>query len=129
MAEYDDSIADVLKRTLHDVQELVRGEIALAKTEMREEMRRLGGGVAALAVAAVSALIAVVFLLTAVAWAVSIGFDWPAWAGFAVVGALVLFVAVVLGLVGRNRLVGKRAMPRTMDTMKENAEWMKARTS
>ena len=129
MAEYDDSIADVLKRTLHDVQELVRGEIALAKTEMREEVRRVGAGFAALAVAAVSALIAVVFLLTAVAWAISIGFGWAAWAGFAVVGAVVLIVAAVLGLVGRNRLVGKRAMPRTMDTMKENAEWMKARTS
>ena len=129
MAEYDDSIADVLKKTLHDVQELVRGEVALAKAEMREEMRRVGSGVAALVVAAVSALIAVVFLLTAVAWAISDGFGWPAWTGFAVVGGVVLIVAAVLGFVGRNRLTGTRPMPRTMDTMKENAEWMKARTS
>ena len=129
MAEYDDSIADVLKRTLHDVQELVRGEVALAKAEMRGEMRRMGSGVAALAVAAVSALIAVVFLLTAVAWAISTGFGWPAWTGFALVGAVVLIVAAVLGVVGRNRLTATPPMPRTMDTLKENAEWMKARTS
>lgn len=129
MAEYDDSIADVLKRTLHDAQELVRGEIALAKTEMREEMRRVGRGAVALAAAAVAGIIAVVFLLTAVAWGISIGFGWPAWSGFAVVGAVVTIVAAVLAYLGRNRLVGQRAMPRTLDTMKENAEWMKTRTS
>ena len=129
MAEYDNSIADVLKRTLLDAQELVRGEIALAKAEMREEVRRMGSAVAALAVAAVAALIAVVFLLTAVAWGISSGFGLAAWVGFASVGAVVAIVAAVLGYTGRSRLMGQRAMPRTLDTMKENAEWMKARTS
>ena len=55
MTGYDQSIADVIKGTLRDAQDLVRGEIALAKAELREEVNRVGRGVAALAAAGVRA--------------------------------------------------------------------------
>jgi len=128
MPEYDNSIADVLKRALQDAQDLVRGEVALAKAEMREEMRRLGAGMAALAVAAVAALVAIVFLLAAAAWALAAILSWPVWAGYAIVGAVVLLIAIVVGLMGRSRLAAQPHMPRTVETMKENMEWMRART-
>lgn len=129
MTGYENSIADVIRSTIHDAQELVRGEIALAKAELRDEVRRIGAGVAALAVAAVAALIAVIFLLTAAAWGIAAGFNIPAWAGFLVVGAVVLIGAAVLGMMGRKRLNGQRHLPLTMDTMKENMQWTRARTS
>ena len=129
MAEYDGSMADVLKRALHDAQDLMRSEIALAKIEMREEVQRVGAGMMSLAAAAAAALMAGMILLMALAWGIAALFVWPVWAGFALVGVLVLVVAGVLAMVGRNRLTSRRPMPRTMDTMKENVEWMKARTS
>jgi uncharacterized membrane protein len=129
MNSKDDSIADVLKNAVRDAQDLVRGEIALARAEFREEVRRVGAGVAALAAAAVAALIAVVFLLTAAAWGISTGLGWPSWAGFAVVGGVVTLVALVLAYVGRRRVSGERHMRRTVDTLKENMEWMRSRTS
>ncbi len=124
--QHSPSIADVLRDTITDAQELVRGEIALAKAEMRAEVKRLGAGATALAAAAVLALIGVVFLLTALAWAMPALLGWPAWAGFALVGGLVLVVATVLGLMGRRRFSGERYMPLTMDTMKENLAWTRA---
>ena len=129
MGGHDDSIADLLRSTIRDAQELVRGEVALARAELREEARRIGAGAAALAAAAVAAVIAAVFLLTAVAWAIADVFGWPAWAGFAGVGAVVAIAGLVLAKRGRNRLNGDRHMPRTVDTMKENFRWMRARTS
>ena len=129
MPEYDRSIVDVLKTALNDAQDLIRGEIALARAELRAEARRLAAGAAALVTAAVAALIAVVFLLTAAAWAFVALFDWPAWTGFAIVGFLVAVAAGALAMVGRNRLAAGRHMPLTVDTMKENMEWMRARTS
>ena len=129
MAEYDQTLADVLKSTVRDAQDLIRGEIALAKTEFREEVRRIGVAVAALAAGAVAALIAVVFLLTALAWGLAAAFAWPAWTGFAVVSLLVAVAAVVLLVMGRSRLARERHMPLTVDTLKENMEWMRARTS
>lgn len=129
MTGYENSIADVIRSTIHDAQELVRGEIALAKAELRDEVKRIGAGVAALAVAAAAALIAVIFLLTAAAWGISAAFNMPAWVGFAVVGAVVLIAAAVLAMMGRTRLNGQRHLPLTMDTLKENMQWTRARTS
>ncbi len=127
MNGYDQSIADLIRTTIHDAQDLVRGEIALAKAEMRQEMRRVGAGVAALAAAAVAGVIAIVFLLTAVAWGIPAALDWAPWTGFAIVGLVVLIVAATLGLIGKNRFNGERRMPLTVETMKENMQWTRAR--
>ena len=120
---YDQGIVDAIRSTIRDAQDLVRGEIALAKAELRHEVSRIGRGVAALAAAAVAGLIALVFLLTAVAWAITSAAEWPAWAGFALVGTIVLIVAAALGMMGKKRINGERHMPLTVDTMKENMQW------
>jgi hypothetical protein len=129
MRTEDRSIADVLSSAVHDAQDLVRGEIALAKAELRDEVKRAGAGAAALAAAGVAAMIGIVMLLTAVAWAISELAGWPVWAGFGVVAVVVLLVAGILAYVGKNRLASERRMPLTVDTMKENMKWMRARTS
>jgi uncharacterized membrane protein YqjE len=129
MANYDSSIAEVLKDAVRDAQDLVRGEIALAKAEAREEASRFGIGAALMAGAAVTAVIAIVLLMTTIAWAISEISGWPVWAGFGSVTVLTLLIAAVLGVVGRNRLTSARHMPRTVDTLKESVQWMRARTS
>lgn len=126
MNGYDQSITDVIRSTIHDAQDLVRSEIALAKAELRQEVSRIGGGVAALAAAAVFAIVALVFLLAALAWAIPAMAGWAPWTGFAIVGAAVLVAAAVLGMMGRGRLVAERRMPLTVDTMKENMRWTSA---
>jgi hypothetical protein len=40
-----------------------------------------------------------------------------------------LLLAPVLAYAGRRQLVAGRHLPRTTDTMKENAQWIRARTS
>jgi hypothetical protein len=127
MNGYDQSIADVIRTTIHDAQDLVRGEIALAKAELRQEVRRVGAGAAMLAAAGVAALIATVFLLSAVAWGIPAALGWAPWTGFAIVGAFVLIVAAVLGMMGKGRFNGEPRMPLTMETMKENMQWTRAR--
>jgi hypothetical protein len=128
MASYDPSIAELVKTAVRDAQDLVRSEIALAKAEARAEVRRIGLGAAFLAAAALAAVIGVVFLLTAAAWAISELLAWPAWAGFAIVTLAALLAAGALAAVGRRRMRAERPMPRTMDTLKENVQWMRART-
>ena len=129
MATQDASITDVIKTAVRDAQDLVRGEIALAKAEARQEVRRLGAGAALLAGAALAGVIGIILLLTAAAWGISEGLGWPVWAGFAIVTAVVLIVAGALAYLGRARLQAERRMPLTADTLKENMEWMRARTS
>ena len=58
MAAQDQSIVDLLKTALSDGQELIRSELVLAKTELRQEMSRIQVGIGAFAVAAVAAIVA-----------------------------------------------------------------------
>jgi uncharacterized membrane protein YqjE len=129
MATYEPSIADLLKNAVRDAQDLVRGEIALAKAEVRQEVSRLGAGAAMLAGAALAAVVAILFLMTTIAWAISEGFGWPVWSGFGIVTLLMVLAAIALGWSGKKRITAARHMPRTVDTLKENMQWMRARTS
>jgi len=129
MANHESSIADLIKDAVRDARDLVRSEIALAKSEARQEVRRLGVSAALLVAAAITGIIGLVFLLTAVAWGISEGLQWPVWAGFGIVTVLVLIVSGVLAYMGRARLRSERHMPRTVDTLKEDMEWIRARTS
>lgn len=128
MASHEPSIADVIKSALRDAQDLVRGEIALAKAEAREELGRISTGAALLAGAAAAAVLGLVFLLATIAWAISEVLAWPVWAGFGIVTVLALILAGILAYMGKSRLTAARHMPRTIDTLKENMEWMRART-
>ena len=65
--QQDTSIVDDIRSAVRDAQDLVRGEIALAKAEARQEVRRLGAGAALLAGAALAGVIGIVFLLTTLA--------------------------------------------------------------
>jgi hypothetical protein len=129
MTAYDESLAAALKRAVQDAQELISAEVALAKAELRAEVRRIAMAAGALAGAAVAALMALVFVLTAAAWGIADWLEWPAWAGFAGVALVLALAAAALGLIARARVVGRQPMPLTVETLKENAQWMRARTS
>ena len=129
MSGYDQSIADLLRTTFQDAQDLIRGEVALAKAELRHEVTRLRAAALSLAIAAMAGMIAVIFLLTAVAWAIPLLTGWSTWTGFAIVGAVALLSAATLGIMGRNTLSSTRPMPLTMEAMKENMRWTQPQKS
>jgi uncharacterized membrane protein YqjE len=128
MASEPQSVVDVIHRAIRDAHELVRDEIALAKAEAREEISRLTRAITLVAGAAASGVMGLVFLLTAVAWAVSEELEWPVWSGFLIVAVTMLILAGVLAAAGRARVRRTQRMPLTVETLKENAEWMRAHT-
>lgn len=129
MAAQETSFSDVVKQALHDARDLVRSEIALAKAEAREEVSRLAVGAGLIAGGVVAGAIGLVLLTITIAWAISEGLAWPVWAGFGIVTIAMLIIAAILAFVGKRRLTATRHMPRTVDTLKENAQWMRTRMS
>lgn len=97
------SLGSMVKGVAEDVSTLVRGEIELAKTEIRETAKTAASGGALLAVAGVTAFLGVIFLLLTLAW-VLVQLGLPIWAGFGIVTLLLVLVAVVLFAVGRKQL-------------------------
>jgi hypothetical protein len=114
---------------VRDAQDLVRSEIALAKAEIREEGRRAARGASLMASAGIAAVLALAFLMSTLAWGLSEAFAWPAWTGFAAVTGLLLIVAGILFVAGRRAFGVEKHLPRTTAILKENSEWLRARTS
>src|SRR5262245_44848937 len=111
MAVYESTILDVVKSAIRDAQDLVRGEIALAKSELRDELKRLATGAGALVAGAVMGIVAVVFLFATIAWAIASVAQWPLWAGLGIVTLLAVVIAVALVSLGRARFTAERHLP------------------
>lgn len=128
MASHEESIPDLIRGTIRDGIGIVRDEILLARAELREEVVRVKSGlITVLAAIGVGAL-AVIMLLQTIAWGAVDAFDWPAWAGFGIVALPLILIAAVLAMMSRSLLSRERYMPKSVDTLKENAEWLRART-
>ena len=103
------TIGQLVADATHDLEGIVRGEIALAKAEVTDGAKVLGKGAGLLAGAAFLALIGFVFLLHSAAWGIS---TWlPVWAGYLIVAVVVLIVGVILGLLGKKALDQARPAP------------------
>jgi uncharacterized membrane protein YqjE len=92
------SLGDLVALAAKDVSQLIRYEIDLAKTELKDDVQRIGLAAALSGVAAFVACLVLVLLSIALAFGlVALGI-W-AWAAFLIVaGAYVLFAVLVLGI-------------------------------
>jgi uncharacterized membrane protein YqjE len=99
----DASIGELVAGIQQDLTELVRGQIELAKAELRESAARAGLGAGMIALAAFLVLLAIVMISIALGYGlVALGLH-PGWA-FLIVAVFYLLLAVVLGLLARSRL-------------------------
>ena len=94
----DQSLGDLVALAAKDVSQLIRYEIDLAKTELKDDVQRIGLAGALGGVAAFVACLVLVLLSIALAFGlVALGI-W-AWAAFLIVaGVYVLFAVLVLGI-------------------------------
>jgi uncharacterized membrane protein YqjE len=128
MAPHDESIPDLIRGTIRDGMALVRDEVVLVRTELAAEYARIKGGLITAMTAAVAGVLAAVMLLGTIAWGVVDAFEWPPWAGYATVSLPLLVIALVLGMRSKTMLSRDRYLPKTTETLKENAQWIRART-
>jgi Putative Actinobacterial Holin-X, holin superfamily III len=125
---HNESIPDLIRGTIRDGIGLLRDEVVLVRTELREEFTRIKSGLMTAAAAAIVGVFAAIMILNTMAWGLSYAFEWPPWAGFAIVALPLTVAAVVLAMMGRTRLARDRYLPKSVETLKENAEWIRART-
>jgi uncharacterized membrane protein YqjE len=127
MAAGDRSLSDVFQDILRTVQEIVRSEVRLAKTEIREEAAKAKSSTLLLGAGAVTAIIAMLFLLLTIVYALARVM--PSWAAALIVRAGLAVVASVILKAGIRRFKKIHPTPeRTVGTIKENVEWAKQHT-
>jgi uncharacterized membrane protein YqjE len=123
------STGELVRELSEQASTLVRKEIELAKVEMTEKGRQAGIGVVLLVGAGVAGLAMLgaltAFLIVALDEAV------PGWAAALIVTAMWAVVGVALALVGRQKLreAGPAVPEKTVETLKEDIEWLRHPTS
>jgi uncharacterized membrane protein YqjE len=122
-AKNERSIGDVLRDIATNIQEMVRSEIRLARVELTEQGQKFVTAARVLAIGAVVALYGVGFVLLAGLFALELVL--PAWAAAVILGAVLLIGAGIAVSAGLHRLKEVKAPVKTMQTVKEDALWIK----
>jgi Putative Actinobacterial Holin-X, holin superfamily III len=119
------STAELVKELSHEVSQLVREEIALAKAEMTQKGKHAGvaagmlSGAAVLGLAAVGGSMAFLMLVLD-SWM-------PGWLAALIVTVIYAAVAAVLALRGKERIshATPPAPTQTIESVKEDVQWAK----
>ncbi|TDO69395.1 putative superfamily III holin-X [Kribbella sp. VKM Ac-2571] len=124
----DESVGELVSQLTTDLGQLTRQELALAKAELQTEAKKAGKGAGMLGGAAVAGWLAALFLSLTVMWALDEAMD-LIWAAL-VVAAIWAIAAAVLAMTGRKELQEVNPKPdQTVESLKEDAKWLKTRKS
>jgi len=112
---------------VHETTDLVRKEIALAKSEMSQKATQVKSGVTCVAVGGALLFAALLFFLhAAVAWVAILMPDAPAWAPALIVAAVVAVIGAIVLLIGRSSLQSTNLAPRrTVESLRRDTRIVK----
>ena len=122
------SIGELIGNISNDLSQLFRQEVDLAKAELKEEAGKAGKAAGMLGGAAFAGYLAVVLLSFALVFGLANVID-AGWAAL-IVAVLWGVIGAVLYTSGRKKIKDVDPVPhRTVDTIKEDAQWLKNPTS
>jgi uncharacterized membrane protein YqjE len=123
----DQSLSQLISRTSSDLATLFRKEVELAKIEIRDDVRHTAKAGSMFGAAGFAGYLAAVLASLAVVFALDLAM--PLWAAFLIVAVLFALVGFVLFRQARTRMSEFTLGPeQTMETIKEDIEWAKARS-
>jgi hypothetical protein len=120
------TLAQLVGELVVDAKQLLRQELALAKHEMHEEVRKtkialvsFGVGAGIGAIGGLLLIVMVVHLLNALT-------ELPLWTCYGIVGGVCAIAGIVLLYRGEHQITQIDLVPeQTVETMKENVRWIK----
>ena len=122
------SLGEIFSDVTQNLTTLIRQEMDLAKTEMKEEVAKVGKGAGLLGGAGLAGW----FLLLFVSLTLMYGLDefLPIWVAALIVTVIWGVIAAVLALSGKKAIKeANPQLPETQQTLKEDVQWARAQKS
>ena len=121
------SVGTLLKQLMREVPALLTNEIALAKSEMRENMQQTKAGMASVATGGAVLMGGFVMLLLAGVYALS-NVVAP-WLAALIVGAVATLIGFAMVQAGKKKLQSESLRPdRTIDSLRRDKDTIRGRT-
>jgi uncharacterized membrane protein YqjE len=118
------SVPEVLQDIVGNLQDIIRSEFRLAKTEIKEEASKAARPAAAFGVGLISGIYGIGFMLLAAVYGLSTVM--PAWLAALLVGIILAIVAGAFIGSGREKLKRINLIPdKAIKNLEENVEWSK----
>lgn len=118
------SIGQLVSDVSTDLTQIVRGEVELAKAEIKADLQHAGKGAGMFAGAGVFAAYGFGLLLLGLAGVIAIWLSW--WAGLLIVAAVLFIVAAVLALIGKKAMSKVKGKPeKTIGNAQQTVEVLK----
>lgn len=117
-----ESLGTIVSGIVEDLQQIVRGEVQLAKTELKEDASQIGKGAAMVGAGVFFGLIAFIFLMLSLTYLLS---EWmEMWIAAGIVGLALVIIAAILAMSGKSQIQNANLKPEeTIDSLKEDQEW------
>ena len=117
-----ETLGDTVTGIIQDLQEIVRGEVQLAKTELKEDASQMGRALGMIGAAAFLALVGFIFLMLGVTYLLNKSLEM--WLAAGIVGVVLLIIGGIVGMVGKNQMQQANLKPeQTIESVKEDKEW------
>jgi hypothetical protein len=123
------SLTALVGGIVNDLQQLIRQELQLARTEVKQEVDKAKAAAVSLAAGAGMACVAGLMLCHMVVYILHEVAELPVWGSYGIVGgALAVFSGLLLAI-GRAKASDVQVIPpKTAETMKENVQWIQNQT-
>jgi len=118
-----EGIGSLIAGLIQDLQDLVRAEVKLAKTELREDVQKITGAAGLLVAGGVVGLVGFIFLMLTLMYLLN---EWIGrlWISAGVVTLALVIATAILVMTGRDRLRAANLKPeQTIATLKEDQAW------
>jgi len=117
-----EGLGSIVSGIVEDLQGIVRGEVLLAKTEIREDISAMGKGATSLAIGAMVALVGFIFLMLGVTYLINKSLEM--WISAGIVGVALLVIGGIMAMAGKKTLSASTPkMSETIDSLKEDQKW------
>lgn len=117
-----DNLGAMVGSIIEDLQGIVRGEVQLAKTEMKEEASQMGKGAGMAGAGVFFGLVGFIFLMLSLTYLLN---KWvEMWIAAGIVGLVLAIIAAILVMSGKSQISDANLKPdKTIESVKEDKEW------